>query len=210
MSVNVLIGSARINELGQGEGGQPGDQNGQECMIEPWYLDTAHGGWYVLRPTDYQKGVKMAWDMTALCNNPNIGYSFWNNSHTLYNAAQPFGFDCSMVQTPCDTNCSRGVRVCALYAGYNVPDFYTGEEVNVFLATGEFVLLTADIYCQVPDYLEVGDILVTREAGHTAIVVSVDGEPPTPPEPTSRGICPLRGKCIRYNRCYRTRGARGL
>lgn len=198
----VYIGSARINENGEGEGGIPGDQNGQECMIEPWYLHPL--GWYVIRPIDSAKGALMAQDMVYLCDNPNIGYSFWNNSHTLYEAAQPYGFNCSMVNVPCDTNCSRGVRVCALYAGYNIPDFYTGNEVSVFSNTGEFMILTQSMYCDIPDNLKVGDILVTRTAAHTAIVVSIDGEPPTPPEPTNRGLCPLRGKCIRYNRCYRT------
>lgn len=198
----VYIGSARINENGEGEGGIPGDQNGQECMIEPWYLHPK--GWTVIRPIDSAKGALMAQDMIYLCNNPNIGYSFWNNSHTLYEAAQPYGFNCSMVNVPCDTNCSRGVRVCALYAGYNIPDFYTGDEVSVFSNTGEFMVLTQSMYCDIPDNLKVGDILVTRTAAHTAIVVSIDGEPPTPPEPTNRGLCPLRGKCIRYNRCYRT------
>lgn len=179
----VYIGSARINENGEGEGGIPGDQNGQECMIEPWYLHPK--GWYILRPIDPDKGALMAQDMVYLCDNPNIGYSFWNNSHTLYDAAQPYGFNCSMVQVPCDTNCSRGVRVCALYAGYNVPDFYTGTEIEVFTATGEFYLITNETYCSSPDYLIVGDILVTRTTGHTAIVVSTEGEPPTPPEPPS-------------------------
>lgn len=201
----VWIGSARINENGQLEGGQPGDQNGRECMIEQWYLHPK--GWYVLRPMNYAKGELMAQDMVYLCNNPNIGYSYWDNSHTLYDEAVQVGFDCSRVTTPCDTNCSRGVRVCALYAGYNIPDFYTGNEISVFTATGEFILLTADIYCEIPDNLQVGDILVTKTKGHTAIVVATDDDPPGPPVPR-RGWCPLRGRCPRFKRCYRTRAIR--
>ena len=192
--MEVYIGSARINENGEGEGGVPGDQNGQECMIEPWYLHPL--GWTVIRPIDSAKGALMAQDMIYLCDNPNIGYSFWNNSHTLYEAAQPFGFNCSMVNVPCDTNCSRGVRVCALYAGYNIPDFYTGNEVSVFSATGEFLILTQSMYCDIPDNLKVGDILVTRTAAHTAIVVSIDGEPPVPPEPyAQRRRCTISRNC---------------
>lgn len=30
----VYVGSARIDENGQSTGGMPGDQTGQECMVE--------------------------------------------------------------------------------------------------------------------------------------------------------------------------------
>lgn len=177
----VYIGSANRNENGEYEGGIPGDQTGEECVVEPWYLHSK--GWYVLRPIDPDKGALMAQDMVYLCNNPNIGYSFWDNSNTLYEAAQPYNFDCSMVETPCDTNCSRGLRVCGLYAGYNLPDFYTGNEIEVLTGTGEFYLITNDSICNTDTYLHVGDVLVTRTQGHTAVVVSIDGQPQPPPEP---------------------------
>lgn len=196
----VWIGSARINENGELEGGIPGDQTGQECMIEQWYLHNK--GWYVIRPIDQSKAALIAQDMIYLCNNENIGYSYWDNSNTLYLAAQPFNFDCSMVNTPCDTNCSRGVRVCCLYAGYNIPDFYTGDEVSVFANTGEFMILTQSIYCDRPDNLQVGDILVTRTQGHTVVVVSIDGQPPTPPEPYSRRRrCTISRNCVVCGLC---------
>lgn len=179
----VYIGSARYNENEELEGGQLGDQTSEECAIEPWYLHRK--GWYVLRPLDSAKGELMAQDMIYLCNNDNIGYSYWTNCYTLYNIVSNLGYDCQLVTVPCDTNCSQAVRVCALYAGYNVADFYTGSEVQVFLNTGEFQLLTASIYTTQPDYLEVGDILVTKTQGHTAIVVSRDGPPPVPPTPPS-------------------------
>lgn len=203
----VYVGSARINENGELEGGLPGDQTGQECMIEPWYLHSK--GWYVLRPIDSAKGALMAQDMVYLCDNPNIGYSYWDNSNTLYEAARPYGFDCSMVQTPCDTNCSKGVRVCALYAGYNIPDFYTGNEVNVFTSTGEFMLITNDSICNTSTYLKVGDILVTKTQGHTVIVVSRDGPPPEPPEPPSAYTRRMKAfldiNAMTYSRRERTR-----
>lgn len=196
----VWIGSARINENGETEGGQLGDQTGEECMIEEWYLH--YKGWYVIRPKDPDKGALMAQDMVYLCNNPNIGYSYWENSNTLYYAAQPFGFNCSLVDIPCDTNCSRGVRVCALFAGYNIDDFSTGDEIAVFSRTGEFDILTQDMYCEYPNYLRVGDILVTRTKGHTAIVVSIDDEPPIPPEPkASKRRCTISRNCVLCSLC---------
>lgn len=204
----VYVGSARINENGELEGGQLGDQTGQECMIEPWYLHPK--GWYILRPNDPAKGALMAQDMIYLCDNPNIGYSYWDNSNTLYYAAQPYNFDCLQVQIPCDTNCSRGVRVCALYAGYDIPDFYTGNEVDVFTRTGEFTLITNPTYTDTSSYLQVGDILVTRTQGHTVIVVSIgDTPPPTPPEPPSsytRRMKPfLDINAMNYSRREKTR-----
>ena len=199
----VYVGSARIDENGQSTGGMPGDQTGQECMVEPWYLHP--NGWYVIRAYDANKAALIAQDMVYLCDNPNIGY--WDNSESLYNAAQPFGFNCSLVNTPCDTDCSKAVRVCCLYAGYNVPNFWTGNEIATLLATGEFYQITDPTICDTPTYLKLGDILVSRTPAHTVVVVSVD-TPPTPPPitPSNRRLKPfLFINAMTHSRRARTR-----
>ena len=53
-----------------------------------------------------------------------------------------------------------------------VGDFNTESEVRVLMATGEFVELTGSKYTSQSDYLGVGDILVTRQKGHTVVVLS--------------------------------------
>ena len=51
-------------------------------------------------------------------------------------------------------------------------DFYTVNEVAALVGTGEFLLFESDKYCASPDYLERGDILVTKTQGHTVVVLS--------------------------------------
>ena len=46
----VLIGGASINEYGQNEGGQPGDQTGKEVYIQPFYVHSK--GWNIIRAKD--------------------------------------------------------------------------------------------------------------------------------------------------------------
>lgn len=166
----VLIGSARINELGQKEGGKAGDQNKKEVCTEPWYL---HGnGWYILRAKNAIVRAKIAQDMRYACANDYIGYSFWDHCYTLYNEVEKYKWDCSKVSIPCETNCAKLVLICLKYAGVKVADFYTGDEVDKIMATGQFDLLKDSRYCDRSDYLLEGDILVTRKQGHTAVVLS--------------------------------------
>ena len=171
--MTVLIGSARINENGALEGGKPGDQTGKEVCTEKWYLHSK--GWTVIRAKDPKTRLLLAKNMQAACDNDEIGYSYWDHCLSLTEVVKKLNYDCSKVKTPVETNCAKLVRVCALYAGINVADFYTGDEVEKFKATGKVDILTATKYCEIPDYLETGDILVTSQKGHTAIVLT-DGE----------------------------------
>lgn len=172
----VLIGSARIDENGNISGGKPGDQRQTgtpdymgEVSMQEWYLHDQ--GWVVLRAKDPARRIRIAQDMRYACNNKHIGYNQPYN-YTLYQVAKPVGFDCSMVYTDCTTDCARLVRVCVLYAGIQCDDFYTGNEVSVLMATGQFEKLTALKYTTSSDYLEMGDILVTKTKGHTVVVLS--------------------------------------
>lgn len=165
----VIVGSARSDENGKDHGGQAGDQTGYEVETQNWYLHSY--GWRVLRCKDAVKANKIAWDMQAACDNPNIGYDKWQDQ-TLYNVVKDLGFDCSRVTTPCETDCAKLVRVCVLYAGIQCDDFYTGNEATVLLQTGQFEELKDAKYTKSSEYLKRGDILVTTKQGHTVVVLT--------------------------------------
>lgn len=165
----VIIGNARSDEHGRITGGSPGDQTGREVCTQAYYRDAR--GWRVLRARDSEVAEKIAWDMQAACDNNCIGYDQSDNQ-SLYWAAQPYGFDCSKVTTPCETDCSQLVRVCVNYAGIPVGYFYTGNEADVLLSTGAFHELTGSNYQSKSDYLRRGDILVTKSKGHTLVILT--------------------------------------
>lgn len=165
----VRIGSARIDENGRASGGQAGDQTGLEVSTQDWYLHSK--GWYVIRPKDPAAAEKIACNMQWACDSKYIGYDQSQNN-TLYNAVKPLGYDISKLRTYCETDCARLVRVCVLYAGINVCDFYTGNMKDALIGTGKFTLYTSDDYCKSSAKLKRGDILVTRTKGHTVVVLS--------------------------------------
>ena len=173
----VIIGSARIDENGNASGGKAGDQNGKEVSTQQYYLHDK--GWNVLRAKEPQVREAIAQNMTWACANNNIGYD-QNQNQTLYQVAKPLGFNCSLVGTPCETDCARLVRVCVLYAGVKVSDFYTGNEKDALLATDAFDLVDVKL----PDELLRGDILVTKTKGHTVVVLT-NGANAQPKEPIS-------------------------
>lgn len=170
MGKTVYQCGASIDERGKAMGGQAGNQTGAELRRRAWYLHKLL--WYVLRAKRADVRAAFAWAMARAVANKHIGYDQWQRD-TLYNAAAKVGFDPGQVTVDCETDCSALVRVCVQYAfmvcgiGITVPNFRTPTEVSVLLATGEFELLTSDMYCKRPDYLKKGYILVTRTQGHT-------------------------------------------
>lgn len=166
----VIIGSARIDERGKASGGAAGDQNsGKEVSTQNWYLHSK--GWRVFRAKDPAKAEKIAQDMQYACDNNHIGYD-QTDRNTLYDAAKPYKFNCSMVKKNVETDCSALVRICCLYAGIDVPNFNTANEASVLMATGAFTELTDHKYTTSSMYLKRGDILLTKTKGHTAVVLS--------------------------------------
>lgn len=161
----VYFGSARIDENGHALGGVAGDQTGKEVCTQKYYMHDL--GWNVLRAKEPQVREAIAQDMEFACANNNIGYD-QNQNQTLYQVAKPLGFNCSLVGTPCETDCARLVRICVLYAGVQVSDFYTGNEKDALLATDAFVLVDVKL----PEELLRGDILVTKTKGHTVVVLT--------------------------------------
>lgn len=178
----IRVGSARADEFGGiGYGAQPGDQTTHECETQDWYLHEK--GWVVLRAKSAEAREKIAKDMEYICENPHIGYS-QPHDQTLYKAAKPFGFNCSLVTQDCETDCAKAVRVCCLYAGIEVNDFWTGTEINTLGATGEFEIFRSAEYTQDWKLLKRGDILCTASAGHTVVVL--DDGPGVPSAGTYR------------------------
>lgn len=163
--MNVRIGHAVMDENKKAKGGQPGDNNGKEVVIDNWYKE----GWNkVLRALNTSVAEKIAVEMTNACNNDNIGYDQGDRT-TLYTAAKEVGFDLSKVKKTCD--CSSLVAVCVNAAGITVSkDIYTGNMVQAIMNTGKFELLTDKKYLTGDSYLKRGDILV-HEGSHTAVVL---------------------------------------
>lgn len=164
----VKIGHASIDENGKAYGGQAGDQTGKEVCVRNWYLNSK--GWDVLRAKDAAVAEKIAKCMEDACRNDCIGYDQWQRD-TLYNAVKDNGFECgkAFLTKKVETDCSALVRVCLAYAGISVENFRTYNEKNTILATGKFDELPIG---STSDYLKRGDILITKTAGHTAVVLS--------------------------------------
>lgn len=178
--MSVLIGSARIDENGHAHGGKAGDQTGKEVSTQAWYKHSK--GWVVLRPKNSARAEKIAQDMQWACDNPCIGYD-QNQRNTLYNIAKEVDFNCSKVNKKCETDCSALVRVCCAYAGIKVTNFRTTDEVKILMATDEFYKLTDKRYTESENYLQRGDILVTKTQGHTVVVLSNGKFAPVAPDP---------------------------
>lgn len=165
----VRVGSARIDENGKVIGGQAGDQTGFEVAIEPWYLHDK--GWVIIRAKDSNVRERIAICMEAACTNNNIGYD-QSTSWDLYDKAKQYGWDCSKVNTPVETDCSSLVRVCVAYAlQRDIPWFSTANEVEVLDATDEFEIIREPKCTESSAYQMRGDILCTTVQGHTVVVL---------------------------------------
>lgn len=180
----VYIGEAVADENGKAKGGDPGNQNGRELRITKWYLNKK--GWNVLRPKTFTDAYLIATNMRAACSNHNIGYD-QGDRNSLYSVASKVGFDCAKIETPCEADCSSLVRVCCSYAGIKTRNFNTSSEVRILMATDNFYLMEDAMCTKNPDYLRLGDILVTKTKGHTAVVLN-DGNKIFYDEPSEDGF----------------------
>ena len=163
--MNIIIGSARVDERGTYSGGTAGDQKQRtepdyagEVSMQAFYIHKK--GWYVIRPKDADIARKIALAMKQACNNPNIGYDQAGRYGILTHGTA------STVKTEAD--CSSLVRQCVKEASGKDPgDFTTWNEPSVLNATGLFE--PARSYTSTTKLYE-GDILVTQTKGHTVIV----------------------------------------
>ena len=171
----VKIGSARIDERGKISGGKAGDQTGKEVSTQNWYKHSK--GWRVLRAKDPAMRPYIAKAMEEACASSLIGYD-QNQRNSLYNAIHGTGFDINSLVKAVETDCSALVRVCSSYGVAEmdkdvvITDFYTANEASKLKATGLFEELTGSKYTNTSDYLQRGDVLVTKSKGHTVVVLT--------------------------------------
>lgn len=161
----VKIGSARIDEKGNINGGAAGDQTGNEIAEENFYMHSA--GWYCYRPKTDAVANALATAMKQACANNNIGYDQSGRNGVITYLNQYKSLDKIAVKTEAD--CSSLVRACCIQAGFDPGNFTTYTEPAKLEATGKF---QARFVVTDPSQLYTGDILVTRKKGHTAIVTS--------------------------------------
>lgn len=174
INMSIVFGSARINEIGRASGGRAGDQTGAEVSTQPYYKH-AGGGWYVLRPKSAAAAAKIAADTLAACKNSRIGYGQADRDAGVA-AAKAVGWDCSRIARAVNLDCSALMRVVIAYAtGRDLGDFYTGNQRQVMLASGLFDDVTSHVNQDTGAGFCNGDILVTRQKGHTGAIVSGAG-----------------------------------
>ena len=201
----IKIGHASIDENAGIKNGASGDQTGREVCIRTWYAKP----WsFVLRCTDEAKAEKMAAACEAGCGNPNIGYD-QNQRNTLHTQAKQAGYDLSRITTPCETDCSAFICVCAEAAGITIP--YNGTNApttstmkTAFTATGMFEVLTASKYVTGDAWLKRGDILV-KPGSHTVMALE-NGSMANAGAPASAAASQRKysaGQTVTYSTCYK-------
>lgn len=162
----LMVGSARIDENGNVNGGRPGDQTKKEVSTQKYYMSSK--GWYCLRAKDVEIATKLANAMYSACSNDMIGYNQYDRNSVII-AQKNFG-GLANITLPVNCDCSSLVRACVIQASNIDPgNFNTGNEVSALLRTGLF-LNTISVTSGTS--LFDGDILVTKTKGHTVIVVS--------------------------------------
>ena len=165
--MDIIFGSARIDERGKVSGGVAGDQKQTstpdytgEVALEKFYVHKL--GWVILRAKSAENARKIALAMWQACNNANIGYDQDNDrlGVVIYGTG-------STVKTACD--CSSLVRQCVREAtGVDAGNFNTGNEKARLLNTGLF----EEVAYTNTSCLREGDILVTKTKGHTGVIVN--------------------------------------
>ena len=163
--MKLIIGSARIDEKGKIKGGELGDNNGKEVSTQPYYFHRK--GWVVLRPKTIVLANGLACAMSDACANNHIGYD-QSNRYGVINMVRKYG-NMKAIKEKTEADCSSLVRGCCIQNGFDPTDFSTLNEADKLEDTGKFekrqtVTSTTVLYN--------GDVLVTKTAGHTAIIVS--------------------------------------
>ena len=163
----ILIGAARQDENNYIGGGKKGDQTGHEVESYLW-TDRPGDGWTILRYKDPKKRANAVKMLRQIIDNPYFGYSQWTHG-ALERAGRAVNWDFSKIDTPVDTDCCDLQRTLAIANGIKVGACYTATQVRVFMATGEFDLLTGEKYAHTDRYLLAGDIgaMPPGVQGHT-------------------------------------------
>jgi cell wall-associated NlpC family hydrolase len=196
--MNVVIGSARIDEHNEISGGSAGDQKQTgktdytgEVSLQNFYV--ASKGWYILRPKSSQYATKIAERMLTACNNINIGYDQSGRLGIIKNGIN--------ATSKTEADCSSLVRACVKEAtGKDPGNFTTSNEATMLEATGLFEKRKK--YSAGTNLLT-GDVLVTCTKGHTVIVVDGENRPDAPTGGIVK-IAAARSKSSSYNKTYKT------
>lgn len=89
-----LYGWASLGENGKAKGGKPGNQNGKELKIAPWY---DFGQTHTIRFKSLSRGRKCARIMKFLCKARQIGYS--QDTHfTLYDVCAKYDWNWAKIK----------------------------------------------------------------------------------------------------------------
>lgn len=161
--MDVIIGSARIDENGKIKGGKAGDNNGREVSTQKYYNSSK--GWVGLRAKNPSVAAKLAAAMLEACNNDNIGYDQNQRTGVITELRKAGSLADIKVKTEAD--CSSLVRACVIQAtGIDPGNFNTATEKKMLLATGLF----EEVSINKASDCRTGDILVTKTKGHTVTV----------------------------------------
>ena len=167
----VKLGHASLGANGKISGDIAGDQNGKEVTTRFWY----NKPWSILlRPISDEVAEKSAQACEAGCANPAIGYN-QAKRNTAHIEAQKVGYDLSKIKTPCETDCSAFMTLCAIAGGVNELEYKgnaptTSTMANAFVRTGKYMQITDSKYLTSDKYLKRGDILI-KPGSHTVMAL---------------------------------------
>jgi len=167
----VKCGWASIGETGRGRKNKAGDQTGREVKTGNWY---DFGQNVMLRFKKRTIAEAFAKAIRQMCNNQNVGYDM-DDRDTLWDALNKVDWDPTKIVKPVEVDCSMlvgcGVNV-AVGKALIGKEIYTGNLVDLLMATRMFDKYTDAKYLRNSDYLLTGDIL--NRANHHVISV-IDG-----------------------------------
>lgn len=166
----IQVISASLGENGSIHGGAPGDQTGSEVYVRNWYNKPWN---LMLRYPDPVKARAAAVAGYMLAESNLVGYN-QDERNTLYQQLKANNFSvASYISSGVKTNCDCSSFVFACYA-VALPDIrYDGDapstsEMRAAYTSWGFTPYTQPLYLDSPDYLQVGDVLVS-EGRHTVI-----------------------------------------
>lgn len=166
----IKIAHARLNEVGQTMNGKPGDQTGNEVVVQALTNKDAKYWEYVLRPLNKTLAKGIVEDAMAIAQNDNIGYD-QGYRYTMYEEAKKLNYDFKSISNKCSTDCSQMATTICIANGVKLSPYnWTVTMLENYMVTGKFEKLAYDPKMT---FLP-GDILLTVTQRHTAIVVSND------------------------------------
>lgn len=183
-----MIANCRINELGKATGGKPGDNNGQEYRVQPWYN---FGQKYVLRYPDPNIRNIIANYAKIMANKNVVGYDQTHRT-SVWTGLINSSYDPNQMTTLRSGDCSSTTTAIVKSIGfkYGIDAFKnlsmgitTSSMVNAFRAAG-FMVLTDAKYLTSDKYLVKGDIII-KPGKHVVVNITDGSGADTPiPEPT--------------------------